>query len=209
MRRQILRLSRLLAESRTPDERARLCDALWLRGRKRDVATIELIAAADPLFSPPAFLQAPGGARLVCALDERGADEAAALLDGAYWLGGFSRAEIAASHVTSTAWVGARDASGALVATARAVGDGVRRAWIYDVMVAPGWRGRGLGLAVVRLLLDHPAVRHARKLSLRTRDAQALYRKLGFVEESAEHAPAGPSVTMHLERAAPDVSAAG
>ena len=76
--------------------------------------------------------------------------------------------------------MGARDAEGRLVATARATGDAAKRCWIYDVMVAPAWRGRGVGDAVVRLLLDHPAVRHARRIYLGTRDAQAFYGRLGF-----------------------------
>src|SRR5262249_22573047 len=69
---------------------------------------------------------------------------------------------------------------GRVCATARAVSDTAKCSWIYDVMVAPAWRGRGLGEALVRLLLDHPAVRHARRVYLGTRDAQAVYAKLGF-----------------------------
>jgi predicted N-acetyltransferase YhbS len=60
------------------------------------------------------------------------------------------------------------------------VGDGAKRAWIYDVMVAPSWRGKGLGEALMRLLLDHPAVRHTRGVCLTTRDAQTFYARLGF-----------------------------
>ncbi len=86
----------------------------------------------------------------------------------------------------STAWVGA-EADGRLVACARALSDGVSWAGIYDVCVAPAWRRRGVGEAVVRLLLDHPAVRRARRAWLRTRDAQAFYRRFGFVRR--EEAP--------------------
>ena len=55
-----------------------------------------------------------------------------------------------------------------------------KRAWIFDVMVAPERRGRRLGEAVVRLLLGHPAVRSTRRVYLGTRDAQAFYARLGF-----------------------------
>jgi ribosomal protein S18 acetylase RimI-like enzyme len=51
-------------------------------------------------------------------------------------------------------------------------------------VVAPAWRRRGLGAAVMRLLLDHPRVRHAAAVRLQTMDAQPLYRKLGFVDAS-------------------------
>ncbi|MEZ4295333.1 MAG: GNAT family N-acetyltransferase [Polyangiaceae bacterium] len=78
--------------------------------------------------------------------------------------------------------------------------DRVKHAWIYDVIVAPAFRGRGIGHAVVKLALDHPAVRGAGRVHLATRDAHGLYRKLGFLEE-AELPPRGyPSSTMHLLR---------
>jgi predicted N-acetyltransferase YhbS len=76
----------------------------------------------------------------------------------------------------------------------------VKRAWIADVMIAPAWRGRGLGAALMRLLLGHPVVRGARKVSLFTRDADPFYAKLGFVP-SADPAPDAPrSVEMTLSR---------
>jgi ribosomal protein S18 acetylase RimI-like enzyme len=105
-------------------------------------------------------------------------------LEDAYWnVGRVSRADIAAAHRGSCAWVGARGPRGELVATARAISDGAKHAWIYDVMVAPEWRGRRLGVAVTRLLVDHPAVRGARFVWLATRDAQGVYAKLGFVDK--------------------------
>src|SRR5207248_672135 len=137
----------------------------------------------NPDMPLPAFLRGPAATRLACAPRDEDAPGAAALLDGAYWNGGLSRADLAAAHLGSQAWVAARDDTGGLVATARACTDGAKHAWIYDVMVAPAWRGRGLGQAVMRLLLDHPAVRGAGKLHLRTRDAQPLYRKFGFIDE--------------------------
>ncbi len=73
------------------------------------------------------------------------------------------------------------DETGALVATARAIADGGKYAWVYDVCVRGDWRGRGLGKAVTRLLLEHPAVRSCRVVRLGTRDAQSLYAGFGFV----------------------------
>jgi ribosomal protein S18 acetylase RimI-like enzyme len=70
-----------------------------------------------------------------------------------------------------------------LVATARANSDGARHAYVADVAVAPEYRGRGLGDAVVRLLLEHPAVRGAGLVRLATADAQPFYERFGFEPE--------------------------
>lgn len=189
-----------LAQNRSHDERRRLMERLWERGLPGDPAAIEAIRAANPTTPLPAFLSAPGGAALVCALPPRAARTAADLLDGAYWNEGTPRDAVERAHVASPAWVGARDADGRLVATARATGDAAKRAWIYDVMVAPSWRGRGLGEAVLRLLLAHPAVRSARQVLLATRDAQDFYARLGFVDRA--EAPRRPyrSIEMVLCR---------
>jgi predicted N-acetyltransferase YhbS len=55
----------------------------------------------------------------------------------------------------------ARDEHGAVIATARAVSDGVKYCYLGDVAVRSDWRRRGVGAALVRMLLDHPAVRRA------------------------------------------------
>ena len=173
-----------LGQNRTPDELRVILERLWQRGWTGDPAAIELIREANPGTPLPDFLKPPAGmddVSLACSLGGR-ADAAAAaeMLVGAYWNEDMTREAILRAHLGSSAWVGARDAAGRLVATARAIGDETKRAWIYDVMVAPERRGRGLGEAVVRLLLDHPAVRHARRVYLGTRDAQGFYARLGF-----------------------------
>ncbi|APR75801.1 Histone acetyltransferase HPA2 [Minicystis rosea] len=169
-----------LAQNRTPSERVRLLEKLWERGLPGDPAAIELIRSANPDMPVPAFLAGPEGSVLACALDSRDADAAADLLEGAYWNTDMSRADVVRAHLGSPAWVGARDASGRLIATARAISDQGKRAWIYDVMVAPAWRGRGLGERLVRLLIAHPAVRCVQRIYLGTRDAQSFYARLGF-----------------------------
>jgi ribosomal protein S18 acetylase RimI-like enzyme len=145
------------------------------------------------------WLVGPHGTRLVCALDETGAGEAAALVEHEYWNEGVPRERLARAFLGSTAVVGASDADGRLVAVARALSDGARSAWVGDVCVAHDWRGRGVGQAVVRLLLDHPCVRDADRVRLNTRDAQTLYAKLGFVDPLLEKRPY-PSTEMVLRR---------
>ena len=174
-----------LAQNRARLERMRLLEKLWDRGLPGDPAAIELIRAANPDTPVPAFLAGPDGVVLACALDTRDADAAADLLEGAYWNSDMTRADVVRAHQGSPAWVGARDGTGRLVATARAISDQGRRAWIYDVMVAPPFRGRGLGERLVRLLMAHPAVRRVLRVDLATRDAQSFYARLGFEDRHA------------------------
>ncbi|HZS36202.1 MAG TPA: pyridoxamine 5'-phosphate oxidase family protein [Polyangia bacterium] len=185
-----------LAQNRSPDEVRGLLEKLWARGRGGDAAAIERLRAANPSAPAPAFLVGPEGARLCCALQQKDAPAAAALLEGCYWNCGVERARLERAQLGAAAWVGAHDGGGALIASARAISDGARLAWIHDVVVAPAWRGRGLGRALLRLLLDHPSVRGARQVRLATRDAQGLYRKLGFVD----YAAAAGEPQMILER---------
>jgi ribosomal protein S18 acetylase RimI-like enzyme len=188
-----------LGEDLPIGEVARVVDRLWRRGRAGDDYAVERILAANPRIPTPIWLQGPRGTRLLCALDGAGVVEAVALVEREYWNRGTPRDRLERAMRGSTAIVGARAADGQLVAVARALGDGARSGWIGDVCVAPEWRGRGVGAAVVRLLLDHPCLREADRIRLNTRDAQGLYAKLGFVEtlrETSEH----PSTEMILRR---------
>lgn len=171
-----------LAQNRKPPELAELLTSLWQRGDAGDPRAIELLRAANPDTPTPPFLVAPDGVTLHPWLPADAADAVAALLDGSYWNVGLSPAQLAAAQRGSTAWIGARDRDGAIIGSARAISDGVKRGWIYDVIVAPAWRGRGVGQALVRLMLDHPALRTTANVLLGTRDAQSLYAKFGFVD---------------------------
>ena len=192
-----------LGQNRRPEELARVLEQLWRRGLPGDPAAIEALRCANPSTPTPAFLRAPPGARLSCALTPDDLDGALALLVDEYWNVAVPRAAIARALLHSGAWVGAHDEGGRLIATARALGDAGKFAKLYDVAVAPDWRGRGLGRALVRLLLDHPLVRDARTVHLRTRDAQRFYADFGFVARSPALAP---STDMELLR--PTASAA-
>lgn len=158
-------------------DRTRLAEQLWRRGDRGDCAAIEhLLAGTDVV---PGFLRGPSGTRLSPAPGEPRVDGAVALLEGQYWNVAFGRDQLVRAHREAEAWVVALDAE-RVVGTARALTDRAKLAWIVDVAVEPSWRGRGVGAAVMRLLLDHPAVRHTTSRGLRTRDAGAFYRGLGF-----------------------------
>jgi GNAT superfamily N-acetyltransferase len=68
---------------------------------------------------------------------------------------------------------------GRQVGFARAVTDGVAFVYLADVYVLEEFRGRGLGLELVREMVDGSAFAD-RKWLLHTGDAHALYAKLGF-----------------------------
>lgn len=178
-----------LAQNRSPAELRSVLSQLWQRGRAEDPRAIDRVAAVlaerQGRAALPDFLRGPRETLLCCALGtddaEADADAAADLLTDAYWNTWPTRDQLRQSHLGATAWVGARDLGGRLVATARALSDGGKFALIYDVMVAAAWRGQGLGDAVVGLLLQHPRLRHAPRIWLRTRDAMDFYRRYGFV----------------------------
>jgi GNAT superfamily N-acetyltransferase len=191
-----------LGQNRRPEEIAAVLAELWRRGAPGDPRAVELVRAANPDAPAPPIFRAPAGARLSCALDEHDVEGALALVAGAYWNEGVPPGRIARAHLGAQAWVGAHDDAGALVATARAVSDGAKWAWVYDVAVAPAWRARGLGAATMRLLLDHPAVRGAAAVRLQTRDAHPFYERLGFERRPSAPSPHG-STEMELRRALP------
>ena len=62
----------------------------------------------------------------------------------------------------------------------RAVSDGVAFAYLADVYLEPAVRGRGLGVALVRFMIDEGPGREFR-WTLHTRDAHGLYARFGFV----------------------------
>jgi N-acetylglutamate synthase-like GNAT family acetyltransferase/nitroimidazol reductase NimA-like FMN-containing flavoprotein (pyridoxamine 5'-phosphate oxidase superfamily) len=185
-----------LGQNRRPEELARVVEHLWRRGAPGDVRAIELVLRANPKLATPAFLAAPEGAVLACQLGPDEVEAAVELLSDTYWNHDVPKEVVARAQLGSTAWVGARDGAGKLIACARAISDGAKYAWIYDVVVAPAWRGRGVGEAVMRLLVDHPAVRGARVLWLSTKDAQSFYARLGFIERGALPPKPYPAVDM-------------
>lgn len=187
-----------LGQNRTPEERAKLVRGFLERGHAGDYAAIEAVLAANPRDTVPDLLRARDGTRLLAHLSEAQVDEAATLLEGAYWLESVSRRTIVDSFSRSFVRVGAIDAEGRLVAAARATSDG-RVAWLFDVIVAPHVRGRGLAHGLVGLLLGHPAVGRAQVVRLGTRDAEGLYRRFGF--EDISTAPIRAYRTVDMARA--------
>jgi GNAT superfamily N-acetyltransferase len=69
------------------------------------------------------------------------------------------------------------------VGFARAFTDGVSLVYLADVYLLPEYRGQGLGLQLIREMVEHGPYTELRWI-LHTRDAHGLYRKVGFGEPS-------------------------
>ena len=104
------------------------------------------------------------------------------LTDHSYWAAGISAPALQRAMEHSLSFGAYRD--GAQIGYARVVTDRSRFAYLCDVFIDPALRGRGLGQALLRFTLDHPAVRDCRRWLLGTRDAHGLYEKLGFEKDA-------------------------
>ena len=69
---------------------------------------------------------------------------------------------------------------GGQVGFGRVVTDYATFAWVADVFVLPGHRGRGLAAWMLEIMLAHPDLQGLRRWALATKDAHQLYDKLRF-----------------------------
>ena len=95
-----------------------------------------------------------------------------------YWARGRPREQIVRGIENSLPFGVYRD--GDQVGFARIVTDYATFAWLADVYVLEGHRGRGLGKALIEAVVDHPAVRDLPRVVLATADAHGLYERYGF-----------------------------
>jgi GNAT superfamily N-acetyltransferase len=99
-------------------------------------------------------------------------------LDATYWAAGRSVDDMVKAIEGSRPF-GVYDETGAQVAFARVVSDGIYFAWLADVIVDPAYRGQGVGKWLVRVICDRPEYR-SMTMTLQTRDAHSLYERHGF-----------------------------
>jgi GNAT superfamily N-acetyltransferase len=98
----------------------------------------------------------------------------------AYWGRWRTRDDVERQIAASWRVVGAYEpGSGRMVGFARAVSDGVVLAYLADVFVVAGARGRGVGTGLVRAMIDDGPGAGFRWM-LHTLDAHALYERFGF-----------------------------
>ena len=82
----------------------------------------------------------------------------------------------------------AATAGGKLAGFVRAITDGVYRAKIFDLIVDPEWRGRGLGVELIERAHSHPALAECRRISLIClEDMVPFYEARGYEVAAPEH----------------------
>jgi GNAT superfamily N-acetyltransferase len=100
------------------------------------------------------------------------------LTGDAYWSEGIPR------NVVSRAIAGSLNLGlyhgGTQVGFTRVVTDRATFAWVCDVFVLSGHRGRGLGHWLVQTTLAHPDLSGLRRIMLATSDAHGVYADCGF-----------------------------
>ena len=105
-------------------------------------------------------------------------DAVHAFLSGSYWAAGRPRAEVERLTGSAQRVVGMYK-DGAQVGFARAFTDDMSAVYLADVYVLEEHRGRGLGIELVREMIDNGPYARRRWL-LHTRDMHRLYAKFGF-----------------------------
>jgi GNAT superfamily N-acetyltransferase len=100
------------------------------------------------------------------------------LSEESYWAPGVKR-EIVERSIENSLSFGLYRGSGQ-VGFARVVTDRAAFAYLADVFVLPGDRGRGLGKWLVETVLSHPDLQNLRRFFLGTADAHSLYERHGF-----------------------------
>ena len=176
-----------LGQNKPTEYVERVLEGLWQRGAPGDLEAMRELMELHPQATPPPALRGPSGVHLEVSLRETDRDVVLGLLAGQYWLKGIPPKVVWGAHQRSTAWVGARLRThdgrlGSLIGTARALSDGSRLAHLSDVAVHSEHQSRGVGRALLRGLLDHPALRGVRTVSLTTTDKQSFYGHFGFCD---------------------------
>jgi GNAT superfamily N-acetyltransferase len=112
-----------------------------------------------------------------------------------YWAEGVPR-DVVERSITNSLVFGLYEGT-AQVGFARAVTDRATFAQLMDVFVLERWRGRGLGVWLVEVVMAHPELQGLRLWSLGTKDAHELYRRFGFRESTVPE--------RRMEKLDPDV----
>jgi GNAT superfamily N-acetyltransferase len=96
-----------------------------------------------------------------------------------YWAQNRPR-EITEAAIAGSLCLGLYAPDGSQCGFSRVVTDRATMAHLSDVFVLASHRGHGLGEAMVKALLEHPALSRVRRWTLSTADAHGLYAKFGF-----------------------------
>jgi len=117
-------------------------------------------------------------------------------LSRSYWATGIPRTTVEKS-VRHSMCFGVYTAERRQVGFARVITDRATFAYLCDVYIDEGHRGKGLSKRLMEAVLAHPDLQGLRRFCLLTRDAQGLYAQFGFSEF--------PMPSRFLHRHDPDV----
>jgi len=104
-----------------------------------------------------------------------------------YWAAGIPRETVERS-IEGSLCFGAFDGD-RQIGFARVITDRATFAYLADVFVLEGFRGRGVATRLMEAIAAHPELQNLRRWLLVTRDAHALYAKFGFrpLEKAERH----------------------
>jgi GNAT superfamily N-acetyltransferase len=104
-------------------------------------------------------------------------------LTGCYWAKGISR-ELVARSIENALCFGVYE-EGKQIGFARVISDYATYAYLGDVFILEGYRGRGLSKWLMECIVQHPQLQGLRRWSLVTGDAHGLYTQFGFTPLAA------------------------
>jgi N-acetylglutamate synthase-like GNAT family acetyltransferase len=97
-----------------------------------------------------------------------------------YWASDLSKSEIKISIDHSRAY--GIYHNNIQIGFAKVLTDYSRFAYLSDVFILEDYRGKGLGVFLLKGILADPKLKGIKKWMLATRDAHGLYKKFGFTE---------------------------
>ena len=121
-------------------------------------------------------------------LDPALIDELVQLYAGEWWTDDRERRHVEPMLAGSDLVISATGPAGELVGFVRAITDGVFRATIFDVIVRPDWRDRGIGAELIRRAHDHPVLAGCRRVELICLEEMVpWYERFGYEVAAPEH----------------------
>lgn len=117
----------------------------------------------------------------VSSLTEAQTEQLWRLYQGEWWSKGRSLSDVTTMLEHSGVVVGYAELNGTLVAFARALTDGLYRAFLLDVIVAPDYRHQGVGARLMKEIIAHPVLAKVESIVLFCRpELIEFYRRCGF-----------------------------
>jgi predicted GNAT family N-acyltransferase len=127
------------------------------------------------------------GLQVINVLSAAQLQELHALYQDEWWTKGRTLAETQSVVAGSQICIGLADETGRLIAFSRVLTDFTFKALIFDVIVAPAYRERGLGDQLMTLILGHEKLRDVRSMELYCLPELApFYQRHGFVDDGGK-----------------------